>query len=222
MKSSIPTSGVGMPASRRTAARPLGVTLGLRALPCLRTLSAGAPARCSTSCLCRRSNIGRSLRMGGSRSKLYAGGGEEVAHSSVFASHGSSPTRSPLIRVATTFTRNGRMLTAIMKAPIVEIRFSSFQPAIGRVVGDASRHALDAEHVHREEGEVEADELDPEVDLAEAFVQLAAGHLGEPEVGRREDPEDRSAEEDVMQVRHHEVGILQVEVDRRAGQHHAR
>jgi hypothetical protein len=58
-------------------------------------------------------------------SKLYGGGGEVVAHSSVLPSHGSSPAGLPLMNVATTLMRNGTMLTAIMKAPIVEMKFSA-------------------------------------------------------------------------------------------------
>src|SRR6185503_7291835 len=76
----------------------------------------------SASFLWRKSKTGRSLRIGGSLSKLYAGGGEEVAHSRVLPSHGSSPTRSPLMKVATTFTRNGSTLAAMRNAPAVETR----------------------------------------------------------------------------------------------------
>ena len=54
-----------------------------------------------------------------------------VAHSSVLASHGSSPTRSPLMKVATTLMRNGSMLAAIRNAPPVEIRLHTVQPASG-------------------------------------------------------------------------------------------
>src|SRR5438552_1695999 len=84
-----------------------------------------AGTRCSRSCLCRRSKTGRSERIGGSVSKLYGGGGEVVAHSSVFPSQGSSPTCSPLMKVATRFRSSGMMLIAIVKAPTVEMRLST-------------------------------------------------------------------------------------------------
>src|SRR5262245_33898237 len=45
---------------------------------------------------CFKSQSGRALRTTGTLSKLYSGGGEVVAHSSVHASHGSSPAFSPL------------------------------------------------------------------------------------------------------------------------------
>src|SRR5262249_38687278 len=45
---------------------------------------------------CLRSHSGRRLYTVGISSKLYDGGGEEVAHSSVQASHGLSPAGLPL------------------------------------------------------------------------------------------------------------------------------
>ena len=44
---------------------------------------------------CFKSHKGRRLRTSGILSKLYSGGGEVVAHSSVHASHGSSPASLP-------------------------------------------------------------------------------------------------------------------------------
>ena len=40
-----------------------------------------------------------------------------------------------------------------------------------RIGVDATAHALQAEHVHRAEGQVEADEHGPEVDLAAALIE---------------------------------------------------
>ena len=69
--------------------------------------------------------------MAGSASKLYGGGGLVVAHSSVLASHGSSPAFGSERSVMKTFHRNGSMLTAIMNAPIVDRKLSSVQPGFG-------------------------------------------------------------------------------------------
>ena len=44
-------------------------------------------------------------------------------------------------------------------------------------------------------------------DLPEPLVEQASGHLREPVVDAREEPEDRAAEEHVVEVRHHEVGV---------------
>src|SRR5204862_4756306 len=78
----------------------------------------------------RRSNSGRSERISGRWSKLYGGGGEVVAHSSVFASHGSSPAGWPPRSDENTFQISGSIDRAIVKPPTVAARFSSFQPAL--------------------------------------------------------------------------------------------
>ena len=83
-----------------------------------------------------------------------------------------------------------------------------------RVVGDAARHPLQADVVHREERQVEADERQPEVQLAEPLVVHPAGHLREPVVDAREDREHRAAEEHVVDVRDDEVRVARVDVDR--------
>src|SRR5205814_6179784 len=67
---------------------------------------AGAVVSASSSPDSRRSRSGMKLRTGGTRSKLYGGGGEEVAHSRVLAAHGSSPATSPPLQLRTTLTRN--------------------------------------------------------------------------------------------------------------------
>jgi hypothetical protein len=72
--------------------------------------------------------------------------------------------------------------------------------------------------VHRHEGEVHADEHQPEVDLPEALVEEAAGHLREPVVDAGEDAEHRSTEEHVVDVSHHPVGAVQVVVDGQAAE----
>src|SRR5436190_61510 len=64
-------------------------------------------------------------------------------------------------------------------------------PARGRgIVGDPPRHARQAELVHREEGQVEADEHDDELGLADRLVHHLAGHLGEPVVEAGHHAED--------------------------------
>src|SRR5439155_15184640 len=75
----------------------------------------------------RRSRSGRPLRTGGTLSKLYAGGGEVVAHSSVLACHGSADARRPPLTLIATLIRKSRMADAIMKAPMVAIRFQGAQ-----------------------------------------------------------------------------------------------
>ena len=77
----------------------------------------------------RRSNAGRSLWTSGSASKLCSGGGEEVIHSIVLPSQGSSPALfGAVASVLMTLAMKNSIETAIVNAPIVEMRFHSSQP----------------------------------------------------------------------------------------------
>ena len=76
--------------------------------------------------------------------------------------------------------------------------------------------------MHREEGEIEADEHQPEVDLAETLVEVAAVHLREPVVEASEQTEDEAAEQDVMEVGHDVIGIGLLGVGRNDRVRHAR
>src|SRR5207302_2991706 len=71
----------------------------------------------------RRSRTGMKLRTGGTRSKLYGGGGELVAHSSVLPFQGSSPAISPLAQLRTMLTRSKATEKAMRKEENVMIRF---------------------------------------------------------------------------------------------------
>ena len=75
----------------------------------------------------------------------------------------------------------------------------------GRVGVHPPRHALEPDDMHRKEREVESDQHEPEVELAQALVQHVAEHLGPPVVGARHQREDAAAEHHVVEVRHHEV-----------------
>src|SRR2546427_8442893 len=90
---------------------------------------AGRPSGVSAYLRCHSSST---LCTTGMSSKLWAGGGEEVAHSSVRASHGSSPAAWADDRdVRTTFRMKITIEAAIMKAPMVETMFQKFHPANG-------------------------------------------------------------------------------------------
>src|SRR3954470_18664421 len=93
--------------------------------------------------------------------------------------------------------------------------------AVGRqVVRIPARHALVAQPVLDEEGRVEPDEGQPEVELADLLVHHPAAHLREPEVQTGVRGEDDRAEDDVVEVRDDEVAVVHVPVQRRAGQQH--
>ncbi len=90
-----------------------------------------------------------------------------------------------------------------------------------RIVGVAARHAGQAEEMLREEGQVHADEGEPEMDACRGFRVLVAGHLADPVVEAGEDREDRAQRQHVVEMRHHVVGVVDDLVDAGIGQHHA-
>ena len=92
------------------------------------------------------------------------------------------------------------------------------EAVVGQIVRIAPRHALDPQPVLHQEGGVEADEQHPEVDLADPLIQHVPGELRPPEVVAGEHREHHGAEHHVVEVRNHEVGVGDVEVQRRAGQ----
>ena len=61
--------------------------------------------------------------------------------------------------------------------------------------------------------------IEPEVPQAEALVEQLAGDLRPPVVDAGEEAEDRAAEEHVVEVGHHEVGVGLLQVHRRRGVH---
>ena len=94
------------------------------------------------------------------------------------------------------------------------------EPVGDPVVGVAAGHALSAEPVLHQERHVEADEGQPEVQLAQPLVHHPAAHLREPEVDAAIGGEHDGAEHDVVEVGDHEVGVGDLPVQRRAGQQH--
>ena len=94
------------------------------------------------------------------------------------------------------------------------------RPAGLRRVGvDPPRHADRAQIVLGEEGQVEADEEEPELELSQPLVEPAAGDLGPPVVEPGQEPRQAAADQYVVEVSHHEVAVGLLEVDRRRGVH---
>ncbi len=75
--------------------------------------------------------------------------------------------------------------------------------------------------MHREEGQIEPSEHEPEVELPQPLVQQLAEHLGPPVVGPGGEGEDATAEEHIVEMRHHEIAIRLLQVGRRYGVHDA-
>src|SRR5690242_7010167 len=68
-------------------------------------------------------------------------------------------------------------------------------PAVVVVGPDAPRHTQQAEEVLREEGQVDPDEVEPEVDLPKTLVEESSEHLRPPVVEGREEGKRGAAEE---------------------------
>src|SRR5690348_18049539 len=66
-----------------------------------------------------------------------------------------------------------------------------------------SSDLLEPQDVHREEGDVHADEPEPEVPLAEALAQHASRHLREPQVAGTEQRGHHTAEDDIVRSEEH-------------------
>ncbi|KAG1402222.1 hypothetical protein G6F59_012932 [Rhizopus arrhizus] len=97
------------------------------------------------------------------------------------------------------------------------------QRLVGRVDGalQTTGHAHEAQHVHRHEGHVEADEPAPERALAPELIEAEAEHLRPPVGDAGEHAEHHAADDDVVEVGDQEQAVVQHEVDGRDRQHHA-
>src|SRR5690606_18381284 len=122
---------------------------------------------------------------------------------------------------------------------IIEVGESTKRLEVGeRAI--ASGESGDTDVVHREEDQVDTGERNPEVDVDETSVHHRAGHFGgsvintgeSPEEGRAshqqageqfgepamntgEHPEEGSASHNQVEVRHYEVGVVQLNIERR-------
>src|SRR4030067_51717 len=86
---------------------------------------------------------------------------------------------------------------------------------LGQVIEIPPRHALKAQDEHREKERVEACEQEQERPVGDPPVVHPAGYLREPVMEGREKAEGRAPELYVMKVGHDEVGVVQVDIDRK-------
>jgi hypothetical protein len=84
------------------------------------------------------------------------------------------------------------------------------------------RHSHEAEHVERHEGDVEADDPEPERRLPQPLVQAEAERLGKPVLVAGEYPEQHAADDDVVEMGDEEEAVVQHEIGRRHGEQHTR
>ena len=151
-----------------------------------------------------------------------AAGGDVVAHSRVWPPHGSSPAGAPRRSVRHTFHRNGSVDAPSSeradRRDAVE-RGEPVRRAGSRRPGGACPRS--PSRCCTRNVRLKPTNISHEVQLAPALVQQLAGELREPVVDAREQGERRAAEQHVVHVGDDEVRVVDVEVERGRGEHHA-
>ena len=90
-----------------------------------------------------------------------------------------------------------------------------------RVVGIAAWHARQTEEVHGEEGDVKGNQRPPKVNLATGFVVHHACPLRYPVVVAGKHGVQRPGHQHIVEVRHHVIGVLQLDINGRHRQDQA-
>ena len=95
-------------------------------------------------------------------------------------------------------------------------------PASAGFVGvDAAGHAKNAGDVHEIEGEMKAEEEEPEVEFSEPFVVKVTAHFGKPIVKSTKEGEEDAANDDVVEMSDDKVGVPKLPVEGSGGEHDA-
>src|SRR6201999_329347 len=95
-------------------------------------------------------------------------------------------------------------------------------PAAAGLVGvDSARHPHQAGDVHQVKSEMESDHEQPEMELAEAFVEHSPGDFGIPVIKSGEESEQNSADDHVVKMGDDEVRAAKLPVKGRRREHDA-
>ena len=89
------------------------------------------------------------------------------------------------------------------------------QKFVLRRVGDSPHVPPNAEDVHREKDAVKGNERNPKMNLANNLIHVPPKHFGEPVKDASKNGEDAAAEDNIMNMRHNIVCIVDVDVYRR-------
>ena len=108
------------------------------------------------------------------------------------------------LAVRYTFKRNGIIDRASNTDPTVESWFIQVKPVLGEVGGVTTGHTHDTQPVLDEEGHVEADEQNPEMNVPQRLVEHLSGELRPPEVETCEHREHHCSKDHVVEVSDHE------------------
>src|SRR4029077_3072857 len=102
-----------------------------------------------------------------------------------------------------------------------ETRYNSLcLPLADIVIWHPPRHAEETHGIERHEGDVEADQPEPEGSLAPAFMQAEAERFREPVGVTGKGAEQHAADDDIVEVSDQKQAVVQQEVNRRHGDEH--
>src|SRR5581483_3335276 len=93
---------------------------------------------------------------------------------------------------------------------------------VGAIGVNAPRHASQPEKMQRKEGDVEADEEEPEVPLSQCCVGHPSSDFREPEIDSCEHGKKSAADQYIMKVRNDKVGVVDLQIDGDGRQHDSR
>ena len=89
------------------------------------------------------------------------------------------------------------------------------------IVLQAARHSQQARDVERDEGHVKSDQSAPEGDFPPPFMQPETECLGEPVGNAGKAGKQHAADDDIVEMRHQEKTVVQLEISRRNGKQNA-
>src|SRR6267143_3119450 len=94
-------------------------------------------------------------------------------------------------------------------------------PSLSAIV-PASMHSGHPLQKHRQENQVHANERWPKMHFAPELAHLSSSRFREPIIDASEESEDCARRDDVMKVRDHVIGIVQIKIGRIKCQRDAR
>ena len=68
--------------------------------------------------------------------------------------------------------------------------------------------------MHWEKGQVEADEDQPERPSPQALAHHPSGDLGKPVIDRAKQGKHGAADQHIMEMRYHEIGVMDLRIER--------
>ena len=93
-------------------------------------------------------------------------------------------------------------------------RLLAAQMIVQRRISNSAHHPVQTKIMHGKEGEIEEDERRHKMNLTPELIHHAAEHFGKPKINATESAEQTRSEQDIMNVRNDEIGIVDEYIDR--------